>query len=117
MAVTEVYNGDDFAFPVTVGTTDENGVFTARVVDSAATVRASLIGGDETILLTAVSVLESNTGSDWPNGIVVAVFLATTTESLTPQDAFLEFEIDDSGLISYQSDSVIRIKKAFIPNL
>lgn len=73
------------------------------VIDSSATIQASLVSRDkETILVAPVAVLEAATGSDWANSKVIIVFADTDTSALTEfGPIFLEIQVDDGGKLTW----------------
>lgn len=117
MADTQtIFIGDDVFLQYTVGTEDENGIFTAKTIPLSATIKASLISRNETILIDSISQVSSTPNADWANGVVVVHFTNVQTNLLSFQkNAFVEVEIDDSGTIStFQSEPNIIIKRTYI---
>ena len=119
MAITtqEVFVGDDWNIPLTLGKVDENEVFTALTIDLASTVNASLIAKDGTILIASTAQSNATTGADWTNGVVAVVFTNVQTASLSPSvQAFIEIEITDTGSLkdTYQTEPDILIKRSYI---
>lgn len=109
-----IFTGDDLNIPLTLGTTDSNGNFTALDV-TGATIQASLISRTGDILIAKTAVNEITPNSDWANGIIVVTFSTIQTASLTPKlNAFIEVEVDDSGLSTFQTEPDFLIKEAYI---
>lgn len=102
MAVTPVLTtGDDTIFPVNL----YKGVDTNFVIDSGATIKASVVTKDKSIIiLTPVAVLESETGSDWFNSLVVVRFDSVNTDAIDTalhKSALLEIQVDDGGKLTW----------------
>ena len=73
------------------------------VIDSGATVQASLITRDRgTVLVAPVAVLEAATGSSWANSKVIIIFPEAATASLTTfGPILLEIQVDDGGKLTW----------------
>ena len=90
--------GDDINIEQTL--TKNNATF---VINSSATIKASLITRDRaTILVAPVTVLESTTGSDWPNSKIIVLFAESLTAQLTNfGPVLLEIQVDDGGKLTW----------------
>jgi len=66
-------------------------------------VEASIITKDkQTIIIAATNVPEANTGSDWPNSLVVVEFTSAVTDLITRTGpAQLEIQVNCSGKLTW----------------
>jgi hypothetical protein len=65
----------------------------------ASAVKAAIVSSDHTeVLIPAVDVVDSVTGADWPNSLIVVVFSEAETALLkTASNVFMEIQVDDNG--------------------
>ena len=98
MSDNVLVTGDEITIEQTL--TKDDVVF---VIDSSATVKASIVSRDRTTVIVApVSVLEATAGSDWANSKVIIVIPEVDTETLTTfGPMFLEIQVDDSGKLTW----------------
>ena len=72
------------------------------VIDSGATIKASLVSRDRaTVIVSPVAVTEI-TGSDWANSKIIIVFAEVDTSTITTfGPMWLEVQVDDSGKLTW----------------
>ena len=94
--------GDDLNIPIQLATVDGNGTSTPFALSPTATVRAALIE-NQNIVAGPVTIVDTDPGNDWPNGVVVAVFASTDTANLTPQKQYeIEVETKDPSVQTFK---------------
>lgn len=100
MSDNEIVSGDDIVIQQTL--TKDDAVF---VIDSGATIKASLVSRDRTTVIVApVSVLEAVAGSDWANSKVIIVFTEADTTALTTfGPMWVEIQVDDGGKLTWHT--------------
>jgi len=101
MALTPtLVTGDDSILPTTLYKDDAT-----FLIDSGATVKASVVTKDKkTILLAPVTVSNVETGSDWVNSLVVPRFASADTNNIPLTNigsALLEIQVDDGGKLTW----------------
>ena len=90
-----IVKGDDISLTITVKRD-------AAVVDisAATTVTVALIN-NTTIALSGAAA-SGTSGADWTNGVIVILFTAIETDTLTANNFLhVEVEVDDSGISSW----------------
>ena len=101
MSIPVIVTGDNVALQVTL---KKNG--STFLINSGATVEASLIGNaHEEVFVAAVAQSSGTSGADWANSVVVVIFSPTDTENVTHKgEAVLEIQVDDSGKTTFFAD-------------
>ena len=95
-----IVTGDDSILPVTLKKNQNT-----FLINSGATVKASVISKDKKEILLAPVIVDVNeTGSDWGNSLIVVTFDSADTANIPVKElggALLEIQVDDGGKLTW----------------
>ena len=111
MSVPEIITGDDATLSVTLK--KNKATFAIPVLS---TVTAVIISRDRSTQLSAeVDCPEAATGADWLNSLIIVSFTGAQTAILSPGNAILEVQVEDSDTTKKTSwFGTVKIEKGTI---
>jgi len=93
----QLFTGDTWCEPITLKKKSTG------VVDlTGATIKAAVVDSDGSLILQTVTVSNTETGSDWTNGIIIPVFASVDTDgiqlnALNVSILFFEIQVEIGG--------------------